>query len=149
VAEQNGILTLVSSSYLLKFDIDKREFTLVLLETTPPTIAGVPANGCSLWPPDKSLKAVATITASDAGSDLAPNSFTVIGTSNEPTAPNDPKNPDIVITQNGAGGFIVQLRADRLGSGNGRIYTLTARASDLVGNTETLTTQCVVPHDQR
>jgi len=146
VAEQDGILTLVSSSYLLKFDIDKREFILVLLDTTPPTIAGMPTAGCSLWPPNNSLKEVATITATDAGSGIAPNSFIVTGASNEP---NDPKSPDIVITPNEAGGFRVQLRAARLGSGNGRIYTLTARASDLVGNTTTLTAQCVVPHDQR
>jgi len=56
--------------------------------------------------------------------------------------------PDIVITPNATGGFVVQLRADRLGSGNGRVYTLNATASDLAGNTATIAATCTVPHDQ-
>jgi hypothetical protein len=69
----------------------------------------------------------------------------VTGTSNEPI---DPGDPAIVITPSGSGGFIVQLQADRLGNGTGRVYTLTATANDLAGNTATVTATCTVPHDQ-
>ena len=89
---------------------------------------------------------VGTVSASDALSGVAPGSFNVTGTSNEPT--NDPTSPDIVITPNGAGGYVVQLRADRLGNGTGRLYTLAATASDLAGNIATVTAICTVPHDQ-
>jgi hypothetical protein len=66
-------------------------------------------------------------------------------TSNEPS---DPKDPDIAITPNGSGGFVIQLRADRLGSGKGRVYSLAATAVDLAGNTATVNATCTVPHDQ-
>jgi len=68
----------------------------------------------------------------------------VTGTSNEPADP----GPDIVISGSGLDPYMVQLRAERLGAGTGRIYTLTATATDLAGNTATTTATCVVPHDQ-
>ena len=108
-----------------------------------PVISGMPQPGCSIWPPNQKLVQVATITASDTLSGLA--SFNVTGSSNEPS---DPKNPSIVITGSGLGPRVVQLLADRLGTGNGRIYTLTATASDLAGNSVTATATCTVPHDQ-
>jgi len=121
----------------------------IKIDKTPPVISGMPAAGCILWPPDQKLVQVAIVTASDALSGLAPGSFKVTGTSNEPIAPNDPNAPDIVITPNSTGGFVVQLRADRLGNANDRIYTLTAAANDVAGNTTTATATCIVPHDQR
>jgi hypothetical protein len=89
---------------------------------------------------------VATVTAADALSGLAPGSLQVTGTSNEPAS--DPKSPEIGISPNGAGGFVIQLRADRLASGKDRIYSLTATTNDLAGNTATVTATCTVPHDQ-
>jgi hypothetical protein len=78
-------------------------------------------------------------------SGVASGSFNVTGTSNEPS---DPANADIVITPNGSGGFVVQLRADRLGTGVGRVYRLTATLSDMAGNLATSTVTYAVPHDQ-
>jgi hypothetical protein len=88
---------------------------------------------------------VATVTAADALSGLAPVSFKVTGTNNEPI---DPSDPAIVITSNASGGYVVLLQADRLGNGTGRIYTLTATTNDLAGNIATATATCTVPHDQ-
>jgi hypothetical protein len=117
----------------------------VRIDKTPPVISGTPAKGCSLWPPNKTLVTVATVNATDALSGVASRSFTVTATSSEPAS--DPNSPDIVITPNGTG-FVVQVRADRLASGNGRIYRLNATASDLAGNTATVTASCTVPHDR-
>src|SRR5437667_1704623 len=102
------------------------------------------ASGCALWPPNNQMVQVATVTAADALSGLAPGSFQVTGSSNEPS---DPTKPDVVITSNGSGGYVVQLRARRLGSGTGRIYTLQATATDLAGNTVTSTATCSVPRN--
>ena len=101
--------------------------------------------GCFLWPPNSKLVQVAVVTATDPL--LVPGSLNVTGVSNEPS--DDPKNPEIVITPNGSGGYVVQLLAERLGTGTGRVYTLTAAASDVAGNTSTVVTTCTVPHDQR
>jgi hypothetical protein len=107
-----------------------------------PQISGMPTPGCSLWPPNHGLVEVATISASGVDAPLA--SMNVTGTSNEPADP----GPDIVISGSGLDPYMVQLRAERLGAGTGRIYTLTATATDLAGNTATTTATCVVPHDQ-
>ena len=69
-------------------------------------------------------------------------SFQVTGSSNEAVSP----GPDVVITPTGAG-FGLQLRADRDGGGSGRIYSLTATATDRAGNAATVPASCVVPHE--
>jgi hypothetical protein len=117
----------------------------VRIDKTPPVISGMPGGGCTLWPPNGKLVRIVTVAANDATSRLMPGSFSVIGSSNEPS---DPKNPDVVILPNGAGGYTVQLRADRLETGNGRVYTLMATAGDYAGNTNTVAANCLVPHDQ-
>jgi len=116
----------------------------VQIDKTPPVVSGLPASGCTLWPPNNQMVQVATIAAADALSGLAPGSFQLTGSSNEPS---DPNNPDVVITSNGSGGYVVQLRAARLGSGTGRIYTMNATAMDLAGNTVTSTATCTLPRD--
>jgi len=116
----------------------------VQIDKTPPVVSGMPASGCALWPPNGRMVQVATVTAADALSGVAPGSFQVTGSSSEPS---DPSKPDVVLTPNGSGGYVIQLRARRLGSGTGRIYTLNATATDLAGNTITSTATCSVPRD--
>lgn len=112
----------------------------VRIDKTAPVISGMPAAGCSLWPPNRQLVQVATVSAADGLSGLAPGSLKVKGVSNEPI---DPSDPAIVITPNGSGGFTVQLQAARLSTA--RVYTLTATANDQAGNTTTTTATCTVP----
>jgi uncharacterized repeat protein (TIGR03803 family) len=108
----------------------------VRIDRTPPVISGLPAPGCTIWPPNHKLVQVAAVTAADALSGLAPGSFTVTGTSN------DPADGQIVIA-GGPSQFLVQFGADK-----GEVYTLTAMATDLAGNTATQQATCTVPHDQ-
>ncbi|MDD5558597.1 hypothetical protein [Candidatus Methylomirabilis sp.] len=116
------------------------------IDKTPPVISGLPVPGCTIWPPNHRLVQVATVTASDALSGLTAASPAVVGVSNEPESGLGDGDiaSDIVIT-----GGTVQLRAERSGTGTGRIYTLTATASDLAGNPATARATCMVPHDQR
>jgi hypothetical protein len=116
----------------------------IKIDKTPPVISGMPLS-CNLWPPNHKMVQVAKITAADALSGLIPASLKVTGVSNEPS---DPKDPDIEIKPTPSGGITVQLRADRLGNGNGRVYTLVATAADLAGNQTNATATCTVPHDQ-
>jgi len=117
------------------------------VDKTAPIIAGMPA-ACRLWPPNHQLSEVATVSAVDNLAGLM--MFAVSGTSNE--AENGLGDgdvaPDIVITGTGLSSRTVQLRAERSGTGTGRIYTLTATASDQAGNSSTAIGDCRVPHDQ-
>ncbi|MGE5321571.1 MAG: OmpL47-type beta-barrel domain-containing protein [Actinomycetota bacterium] len=114
----------------------------IQLDKTAPTFSGLPA-GCSLWPPNGKLVDVATISAADALSGVA--TFNVSATSSEPA---DPKAPDIVVSGTGIGPQTVTLRAQRLGTGPGRTYVITATAQDIAGNMGSQNATCVVPHDQ-
>lgn len=118
----------------------------IKIDRTPPTILGMPAAGCSVWPPNRKLVGVGTISAIDKLSGLTPGSFAVSGASNEPPGAG---GPDVVITPARAGGFYVQLRAERLGSADDRNYSLTATVSDLAGNSTAASATCTVPHDRR
>jgi hypothetical protein len=116
----------------------------VRLDGSAPVINGLPTSGCSLWPPNHEMGQVAAVSAADALSGVA--SLQVTATSNEPS---DPSDPDVVVTPDGSGGFMVGLRAERQGSGSGRLYTLTATATDLADNVQTVTATCAVAHDRR
>jgi hypothetical protein len=84
------------------------------------------------------------VRASDAVSGIAPGSFTVEATSNETLDPSD-----VAVTDDGDGGLVVALRAERSGGNKlGRVYHLTATAKDLAGNEVSATAECTVPHDQ-
>lgn len=52
-------------------------------------------------------------------------------------------DPDILLSCDG-----VDLRAERSGNGDGRIYTLSWRAEDAAGNAAEGDCHVVVPHDQ-
>jgi hypothetical protein len=108
----------------------------VRIDKTPPVISGLPAPGCTIWPPNHKLVQIATVTATDALSGLAQGSFAVTVTSS------DPANGQILIT-GGPTQFNVQLGADK-----DEVYTLTATAIDLAGNVTTMQATCTVPHDQ-
>ncbi len=108
-----------------------------------PVLSGLPTN-CRVWPPDNKMVKVATVSASDPLSGLQSGSFLVTAVSDE----SDDSTPSTSVVPNGAGGFDVLLRAARSAHGAGRTYTISATATDLVGNVATATATCVVPHDQ-
>jgi hypothetical protein len=140
-----GVTTVTFFATDVAGNIEPPQSLTVRIDRTRPVISGMPVN-CTLWPPNHELVTVGTVTAADALSGLTAGSLQVRGTSNEKS--NDPHSPDIVITPNGAGGFVIQLRAERSGNGSGRVYSLTATVGDLAGNTAEATASCIVPHDK-
>jgi hypothetical protein len=113
----------------------------IKIDKTPPAIVGLPGD-CSLWPPNHRMIQVATVSANDALSGLA--SLEVSATSNE--TPNAGE-VDILISGSRVEPRTIWLRSDRLGQGTGRVYAITALATDLAGNIKTATATCLVPHD--
>jgi DNA/RNA endonuclease G (NUC1) len=120
--------------------------TVNVLDTTFPTLT---SNGqtISIWPPNKKYRTIgvsdlvqSASDSCDAGVNL--NSVVIIKvTSDEGTLSGN----DIVIAPNCK---TVQLRADRNGNGDGRVYTVTFGVRDAAGNLTTLARQVIVPHDQ-
>jgi len=114
------------------------------VDTQGPTVSAVTASTQTLWPPNHTLRDVAlTYTASDD----CPGSLTtsVSVTSNEPlngTGDGD-TSPDWVVVDD----HHVKLRAERAGTGSGRIYTVTVTAVDKCGNTSKSSTTVVVAHN--
>jgi hypothetical protein len=113
------------------------------IDKTPPSISCT-ANPSVLWPPNNKLVSV-TVSVSLSDSLSGPAGFTLVSaTSNEP----DSGLGDIQGFAPGTASTSGQLRAQRLGSGNGRVYTLTYNGTDRAGNSATCSTTVSVPHDQ-
>ena len=106
-------------------------------------LTGLPLSNCSLWPPDHRLVQIASISATDSQSGLV-GTPTITVVSNEPDSGTSAEDVpgDIVI-----GGGTVKVRAERMGSGTARVYTITASAVDRAGNSTQKTSTCRVAHD--
>jgi Nidogen-like len=118
------------ASYSFRYDATR---PMVTCSITPATI----------WPPNhKMVPVAATVTVADALS--GPAGFRLVSaTANE-------GNPatDIQSFSPGSSSTKGYVRAERLGTGNGRIYTLTYQGRDVAGNTKTCSATVTVPHDQ-
>lgn len=110
-----------------------------------PTISGVSATPRTLWPPNHKWWTVAVrYTATDNCSAVT-SSLRV--TSDEPVNGIGDGNtaPDWEVVNANT----VRLRAERSGTGDGRVYTITITAVDASGNETTATVLVTVAHDQR
>ena len=113
------------------------------IDKTPPTVA-CSARPNILWPPNNKLVPVSvSVNVTDALSGSAGVTLVSV-TSNEP----DSGQGDIQGFLTGTASTSGQLRAQRLGSGTGRVYTLTYSGADRAGNTASCTSTVSVPHDQ-
>jgi hypothetical protein len=122
---------------------DTCSFTVSVKDAKPPFITPVLAFPAILWPPNHAMKDVYLFYFSWDNCGAASCSLDV--SSNEPVSGTGygDKTPDWVIVNN----HHVQLRAERSGSGNGRIYNINITCTDASGNTSTQKTQVRVPHN--
>lgn len=122
------------------------EFTVTVdADTEPPVIIGARATPGLLWPPNhKWVDVQITVDAEDA-CDPAPVCFIVDVTSNEPVngLGDGDTEPDWLIGDVG-----LKLRAERSGTGSGRIYSVLVRCEDASGNSTDTTVEVRVPHDR-
>jgi hypothetical protein len=106
--------------------------------TAPPPTLTVASTPGSLWPPNHKMKTVSVSVSASPGATVELLSIT----SNEPGVADD-----VAGAAFGTDDRTFQLRAERLGGGSGRVYTITYRATS-AGGTTTATTTVLVPHDQ-
>jgi hypothetical protein len=106
-----------------------------VVDTTPPTITSLTATPNVLSPPNHKMMPVKiSVTASDI-CDSNPKSKIISVTSNEPGA------GQYEIT----GDLTLNVQSDRLGTGNGRVYTIVVQAVDASGNAATKSVTVTVP----
>jgi 6-phosphogluconolactonase (cycloisomerase 2 family) len=105
-----------------------------------PVITAVSATPNVLWPPNhKFVEVIIDYTVTDP----CPNTCMLTVSSNEP--PVDDKEPEWIVVD----AHHVELRAERLGDGNGRIYTITITCTnDTNKKSATQSVTVLVPHDQ-
>ena len=96
-----------------------------------------------LWPPNhKMIPVTVIVNPFDFES-----GFITSVTSNEPEdgLGDGDMSPDWVIT----GDLTVDLRAERSGTGSGRVYTITVKCKNYAGNSSFENVEVIVPHDQK
>ncbi len=116
--------------------------TEVLVDNTAPALS-VELSQTEIWPPNHKMVTIhATLDAEDVASGLASVVLSSI-TSNEA----DEGEPDI-LADLGTAAASFSVRAERLGGGTGRIYTVTYTATDLAGNRTDVVRTISIPHSQ-
>src|SRR5262249_50599060 len=127
-------------------------FKVTVNDTQAPVIT-INSQPITLWPPNHKY---VTINLTDLVVSVTDNCDHTVGvgsvnismvTSDEPDSGTGQGNTtnDIVIA---ADCKSVQLRAERSGNGNGRVYTITLKVADASGNVGTATVRVTVPHSQ-
>ena len=101
-------------------------------------------NPSSLWPPNHQME---NVTVNYTATDNCPVTCVLTVTSNEPIngLGDGDTAPDWIVVDD----HHVQLRAERSGKGNGRIYTITTTCTDASGNAVMKTSTVLVPKNQK
>jgi len=114
-------------------------------DVTPPEIESLTADPAALWPPNHKMVAVAlTVVATDDSGEEPACEITAVASDEPVTGPGDNTSPDWQVT----GPLTLDLRAERLGAGDGRTYTVDVTCFDAAGNESTESVEVLVPHDQ-
>jgi hypothetical protein len=111
-------------------------------DTTPPRIISITATPNVLWPPNRRMVPIRVHVNAVDNLDPSPVVRITQVTSNEPQ---HPRVPDWEIT----GALSLNLRADRLGRGRGRIYTIVVQCEDKDGNASSASVNVTVPHEMK
>jgi hypothetical protein len=131
----NFVLTVTDSAGLSSTS----STSVVVHDTTPPTITNLSATPNILWPPNHKMVPVAVnYTSADRCSSTVSCNLAV--SSNEPNG----TQPEWQIVD----AHDVLLRSERLGTGSGRTYTITTTCADPSGNKSSQSTIVTVPHNQ-
>jgi hypothetical protein len=122
-------------------------FTVTVIDAQPPAITGASANPSTLWSADHKMADITiTYSVTDNCTPTSAINCDLTVSSNEPPegTGDGHTSPDWTVID----AHHVQLRAERSGSGDGRIYTITITCKDSTGNTTRKTVTVTVPHDQ-
>jgi predicted extracellular nuclease len=109
-----------------------------------PPVVEVSVTPDTLWPPNHEYVTVSAVVTVSDNIDPNPTLTLVSVTSNEPDdGLGDGDTPDDIVVVDD---FTFELRAERSGTGDGRVYTITYEATDACGNSTIATATVTVPH---
>ncbi len=134
-----GTTTVTASAQDAAGNVITGSFTVTVRDTTAPVIAALSASPDTIWPPNHKMVAVTLNATVHDAVDAAPRTKIVAVTCNEAIAADD-----VVLT----GDLTLNVRAERAGGGDGRVYTITVESRDAAGNASSATVIVSVPHDQ-
>lgn len=119
---------------------------VVVRDTTPPTIASAAPSVTVLWPPNHQLVTIGVSVSATDGVTPSPACRVTHVSSNEPVngLGDGDTAPDWIVSAD----LFVQLRAERAGKGNGRVYSVSVACSDETGNAATTVVTVRVPKSQ-
>src|SRR5262249_11882601 len=119
-------------------------FNVTVNDAESPSITAPTVSVSSLWPPNHRMVDVTVSYGASDGCGSAVCTLSV--TSNEPVdgLGDGDTAPDWEIVD----AHHVRLRAERSGTGGGRVYTVTVTCTDGAGNTATRSTTVTVPHSK-
>lgn len=126
-------------------DADEVDNDSVIVTVDPsPKITNVSVTPAVLWPPKHNLvSASVDYTIED---NCGPVTVTLSVASNEPV--NGTGDGDTAPDWQVVSDHVVRLRAERAGTGTGRIYTITITATDSAGHSSSADVTVTVPHDK-
>ncbi|HLG29265.1 MAG TPA: hypothetical protein VI387_03565, partial [Candidatus Brocadiales bacterium] len=127
-------------------DPDCANFPGCIVVNNPPDCSGAYPSLLEIWPPDHKMVSVNILGVTDPDGD--PVTITITGiTQDEPL--NGLGDGDTCPDGAGVGSSTAQVRAERSGHGNGRVYEISFKASDGKGGECTGSVTVCVPHDKR
>jgi hypothetical protein len=156
----NPTVTLPSGTHIITLivsdgvETDSDEVVITIQDTTPPEIT-VLSEPFILWPSNHKYQ---TFTVADfvlSITDAVDSDISIVDILITSVSSDEPEDAtgdgdgntmsDIVISDSQT----VQLRAERQGSGNGRVYTINLETADSSGNKATASIQVWVPHSEK
>jgi hypothetical protein len=141
-----GTTTVACSSSDRYGNVGSSVLTVTVRDTTAPVISGAAPSAAALWPPSHAMMPITLAVGASDAVDAEPVCSVAGVSSNEPVSGTGQGDlaPDWTIT----GPLALNLRAERAGSGSGRVYTIAIMCADRAGNTSTTTARVRVAHDQ-
>lgn len=147
-----GTTTVVATATDAAGNSQSCSFTVTVKDVGAPVIT-TNSQTIELWPPNHKYTTVKVTDLVASASDLCDPSVNISSVLIAQVASDEPDNSggdgntthDIVIA---ADCKSVQLRSERMGGSNGRVYTITFKVTDASGNSTTATAKVVVDHSQ-
>lgn len=139
-----GTTTVLCSATDPSGNVAIKSFTVTVQDTEPPAIVSLVPSRSQLWPPNHALVPVTIAVRATDNCEVMETRITGVRSNEPESGPGQQDAPDSVI----GGPLLVYLRAERLGGGAGRLYTITVRCTDSSGNIATQDVVVTVPHDR-